>query len=305
MSGNSNPWVTFVKKYAKDHNIAYGCAISEASKEYKKVNIPSKKKIDNKDINETKKLIEKIEKTDKEDQILLDNTNEKMKEIERKIFQNNNTLYDKQFEDIYKIYQYYSDPEIYKLPYQKNYLYKNKSDQINSIIKNLNYWSKEQNYNKLNKSNKDKLDSIVIPDFWKRTLKVKPELSQWRDKLSVSYTIDKQIKAPYDLNLIITYKIKNPNLHHTIGIKIKNYNNTNSQLNDNIKKSIVEHINNLKNYFKLPKNYSLSDVNITTKTDIDPLEIKKSITDDYKNQYFEKYGYNSYRFNGSIKSYDY
>jgi len=32
----SNPWVEHVKKYAKDNNITYMCAITEASKTYKK-----------------------------------------------------------------------------------------------------------------------------------------------------------------------------------------------------------------------------------------------------------------------------
>ena len=32
----SNPWVEHVKKFAKDNNITYMCAITEASKTYKK-----------------------------------------------------------------------------------------------------------------------------------------------------------------------------------------------------------------------------------------------------------------------------
>jgi len=32
----SNPWVEHVRKYAKDNNITYMCAITEASKTYKK-----------------------------------------------------------------------------------------------------------------------------------------------------------------------------------------------------------------------------------------------------------------------------
>ena len=31
-----NPWVEHVRKYAKDNNITYMCAITEASKKYKK-----------------------------------------------------------------------------------------------------------------------------------------------------------------------------------------------------------------------------------------------------------------------------
>jgi len=33
---SSNPWIQHVKKYAKDNGISYSCAISEASKTYKK-----------------------------------------------------------------------------------------------------------------------------------------------------------------------------------------------------------------------------------------------------------------------------
>ena len=31
---STNPWILHVKKYAKDNNISYGCAISEAKKSY-------------------------------------------------------------------------------------------------------------------------------------------------------------------------------------------------------------------------------------------------------------------------------
>ena len=31
---SNNPWIIHVKKYAKDHNIAYGCAVSEAKSTY-------------------------------------------------------------------------------------------------------------------------------------------------------------------------------------------------------------------------------------------------------------------------------
>ena len=31
----SNPWVEHVRKYAKENNVSYGCAISEAKKTYK------------------------------------------------------------------------------------------------------------------------------------------------------------------------------------------------------------------------------------------------------------------------------
>ena len=37
MSGGSNPWIEHVRAYAKENNISYGCAISEAKKTYVKV----------------------------------------------------------------------------------------------------------------------------------------------------------------------------------------------------------------------------------------------------------------------------
>ena len=39
-----NSWVEFVKKYAKEHNISYACAIVPASKVYEKK--PKSSKID-------------------------------------------------------------------------------------------------------------------------------------------------------------------------------------------------------------------------------------------------------------------
>ena len=32
-----NAWVEFVRQYAKDNNVSYGCAISEASPAYRKM----------------------------------------------------------------------------------------------------------------------------------------------------------------------------------------------------------------------------------------------------------------------------
>ena len=39
---SNNPWIIHVKKYAKDNNIAYGCAVSEAKASYVKQNKPKK-----------------------------------------------------------------------------------------------------------------------------------------------------------------------------------------------------------------------------------------------------------------------
>ena len=56
-----NEWVNFLKKYAKDNNVSYACAISEASPAYRKmkeeknqkkqitIKIKKKKNIDNED----------------------------------------------------------------------------------------------------------------------------------------------------------------------------------------------------------------------------------------------------------------
>jgi len=33
-----NPWVDFLRQYAKDNNISYGCAISEAGAAYRSMN---------------------------------------------------------------------------------------------------------------------------------------------------------------------------------------------------------------------------------------------------------------------------
>ncbi len=64
--GKSNPWVEHVKKYAKENNITYMCAITEASKTYKKDNETKiikvkKKKLEEEDVdiisNELQKLL--------------------------------------------------------------------------------------------------------------------------------------------------------------------------------------------------------------------------------------------------------
>jgi len=44
----SNPWVEHVKKYAKDNNITYMCAITEASKTYKKTQPKPQSKLQSK-----------------------------------------------------------------------------------------------------------------------------------------------------------------------------------------------------------------------------------------------------------------
>lgn len=39
----TNPWIEHVKKYSREHNISYGCAISEAKASYvKKPKVPRK-----------------------------------------------------------------------------------------------------------------------------------------------------------------------------------------------------------------------------------------------------------------------
>ena len=70
-----NPWVDFVRAYAKDNNISYGCAISEAGVAYRKMKqeaklskTPTKKRIT---IKKTKNNVENAL-----------NTLEKMKEKE-------------------------------------------------------------------------------------------------------------------------------------------------------------------------------------------------------------------------------
>lgn len=50
----ANPWVQFVRKYAKEKKKSYGCAISEAGPAYRKMKDDNKQKIDenNKEIKE-------------------------------------------------------------------------------------------------------------------------------------------------------------------------------------------------------------------------------------------------------------
>ena len=39
-----NEWVNFLKKYAQENNISYGCAIAEASPAYRKMKAEQNKK---------------------------------------------------------------------------------------------------------------------------------------------------------------------------------------------------------------------------------------------------------------------
>ena len=61
-----NPWITFCKKYAKEHNITYACAISEASKTYVKKTKKTKEQMDKENIlswsQTTNRLISEYEK---------------------------------------------------------------------------------------------------------------------------------------------------------------------------------------------------------------------------------------------------
>ena len=45
-----NPWILFVKAYAKEHNITYACAISEASKTYVKKTKKTKEQMEKENI---------------------------------------------------------------------------------------------------------------------------------------------------------------------------------------------------------------------------------------------------------------
>ena len=45
-----NPWIPFVKAYAKEHNISYACAIREAQKTYVKKTKKSKEQMEKENI---------------------------------------------------------------------------------------------------------------------------------------------------------------------------------------------------------------------------------------------------------------
>ena len=70
----SNPWVEHVKKYAKDNNITYMCAITEASKTYKKTQPKPQSKLQSKPPPKPPpKPQPKVKKTKKEEEDIINN----------------------------------------------------------------------------------------------------------------------------------------------------------------------------------------------------------------------------------------
>ena len=89
----SNPWVEHVRKYAKDNNMTYMCAITEASKTYRKMkeemkNKEEEPKIFSKIVKVKKQKKQKEEEEEEEDvdkisndlqQLMFESGNEKIK----------------------------------------------------------------------------------------------------------------------------------------------------------------------------------------------------------------------------------
>ena len=75
-----NAWVEFVRQYAKENNLSYGCAISEASPAYRKMKqeaktpkVPTKKRITiKKTKNDVENALNTLEKMKEKEDDLLD-----------------------------------------------------------------------------------------------------------------------------------------------------------------------------------------------------------------------------------------
>ena len=56
-----NPWIEHVKQYAKDNNVSYGCAISEAKASYVKITKDDKKEMEKiKEDKQRKAIVKKL-----------------------------------------------------------------------------------------------------------------------------------------------------------------------------------------------------------------------------------------------------
>jgi hypothetical protein len=86
---SSNPWINHVRKYAKDNNMPYACAITEAGASYKKKEKPKKEvkpalsrsqALKNSNDRDKKRMIDKQIKA-----IVAMNNKEAQKEINKKV----------------------------------------------------------------------------------------------------------------------------------------------------------------------------------------------------------------------------
>ena len=136
----SKPWVEHVRKYAKDNNISYMCAISDASKTYNK-------KKQTKDTKETKQTKETKEPTLKE-------TKEELKQVVNEMVQmmvdrSNRKDIVNRYKKYWKIY-YEKDEETADEFYRVDMMRENKSKQGKEYEKkwrNLN--NKKKNLEKI------------------------------------------------------------------------------------------------------------------------------------------------------------
>ena len=94
-----NPWVEHVKKYAKDNNISYMCAITEAKESYQKVDKKAEKeKKENEMLNvivkRFKKQYEEVKDDDTKFKFLKSNFNKKNENIKQYVKSKAPKLYD-------------------------------------------------------------------------------------------------------------------------------------------------------------------------------------------------------------------
>jgi uncharacterized protein YbbC (DUF1343 family) len=102
-----NPWIDFVKKYAKENNMSYACAIVPASKVYqKKPKLSKIEKIRQYYPNQLQHLIKLINKYNKEDNL------ERGKQLVRQNISN------KDIPNDFIKYMKDEQPKLYKLVYE-------------------------------------------------------------------------------------------------------------------------------------------------------------------------------------------
>jgi len=120
-----NPWVEHVRKYAKDNNITYMCAITEASKTYKK---PQSKLQSKPPPKPPPKPQPKVKKTKKEEEDIISN------ELQQLMFASGNEKIKKALAKLNYKGRFHTNPMLRNLQLLQNL---NSTKQMKDLIKEL------------------------------------------------------------------------------------------------------------------------------------------------------------------------
>ena len=181
----SNPWIEFVKGYAKDNNLSYLCAMCEISKDpnkkgYKKKVKPTKDQLREEFLNNTKVFVNSF----------------------RKAVKNNDEEYINKIKNRYPRYGNKFKKELQKYPDIFDILDNKKKNELNKIKSQLDYIKDTYIYdfNKIsdavdNGVNIDKSIKKNLENLYKEFTKL---LIKYKEKGGEKY---KSIKSPQELGL--------------------------------------------------------------------------------------------------------